>query len=208
MAAVRRAGTRGCAVIHNQLENEGRHLVRRRKDGLRAGQWPDIGTGSAERLVTSPNRKYPWQFTPDGRFLIYLEFTPEAGFNNVTVLSMEGDRNSRVLLHSPFEELHPTLSPDGRWIVFTSERSGNPELWAMEVGSRGEPVRLTDHEALDDAADFSPDGRRLAFVSTREGNADIFVMPFAPGDATAKTGPICCVCSSANRTRRQRATRS
>ena len=105
---------------------------------------------------------------------------------NLDIYLFEGvsDAPSRLTDH-PALDYNATFSPDGRWIVFTSERSGNPELWAMEVGSRGEPVRLTDHEALDDAADFSPDGRRLAFVSTREGNADIFVMPFVPGDATA-----------------------
>jgi len=115
--------------------------------------------------------------------VVYTTLRPQ----NLDIYLFEGvsDAPSRLTDH-PALDYNATFSPDGRWIVFTSERSGNPELWAMEVGSRGEPVRLTDHEALDDAADFSPDGRRLAFVSTREGNADIFVMPFAPGDATAE----------------------
>jgi Tol biopolymer transport system component len=92
------------------------------------------------------------------------------------------------LTDHPALDYNAVFSPDGRWIVFTSERPGGPDLYALELGGGGggEPVRLTQHEALDDAAAFSPDGRRLAFVSTREGNADIFVMPFAPGDSTAE----------------------
>jgi Tol biopolymer transport system component len=90
------------------------------------------------------------------------------------------------LTDHPALDYNAIFSPDGRWIVFTSERAGGPDLYALELDGGAEPVRLTQHEALDDAAAFSPDGARLAFVSTREGNADIFVMPFAPGDSTAE----------------------
>jgi TolB protein len=90
------------------------------------------------------------------------------------------------LTDHPALDYNAVFSPDGRWIVFTSERAGGPDLYALEVGGGAEPVRLTEHEALDDAAAFSPDGDRIAFVSTRDGNADIFVMPFAPGDAIAE----------------------
>lgn len=89
------------------------------------------------------------------------------------------------LTDHPALDYNAAFSPDGRWVVFTSERSGRPDLYALELDGEGEPVRLTQGDAMDDAATFSPDGTRLAFVSTRDGNADIFVMPFAPGDATA-----------------------
>lgn len=95
------------------------------------------GTGSAERLVTSPNRKYPWQFTSDGQFLIYLEFTPGAESSNIAVLSMEGERSSRVLLHSRFDELHPILSPDERWIAYTTNESGRDEVYVLPFPDLG-----------------------------------------------------------------------
>jgi len=114
--------------------------------------------------------------------LVHTTLRPEN--LDIYLFERSTDTPTRLTDH-PALDYNATFSPDGRWIVFTSERTGNPELWAMEVGSEGEPIRLTHHEALDDAADFSPDGRRLAFVSTRDGNADIFVMPFAPGDSIA-----------------------
>lgn len=92
----------------------------------------------------------------------------------------------RRLTDHPALDYNAVFSPDGLWIVFTSERAGGPDLYALELGGGSEPIRLTRHEALDDAAAFSPGGERIAFVSTREGNADIFVMPFAPGDSTAE----------------------
>ena len=96
-----------------------------------------------------------------------------------------GGEPERLTDH-PALDYNATFSPDGRWVVFTSERSGRPDLYALELGGGVEPIRLTFADALDDAATFSPDGTHLAFVSTREGNADIFVMPFAPDDATAE----------------------
>lgn len=77
------------------------------------------------------------------------------------------------------------FSPDGRWVIFTSERAGGADLYALELAAESPPIRLTRHRAFDDAAAFSPDGNRLAFVSSRDGDADIFVMPFAPDDPDA-----------------------
>lgn len=75
-------------------------------------------------------------------------------------------------------EYDPAFSPDGRWLVFTSERRGNPDLWALDLSSDAPPVLLTPSETMQDAAAFSPDGRSLAFVDTRDGNAEIYLMPF------------------------------
>lgn len=101
----------------------------------------------------------------------------------------------RRLTHDDATDYNAVFSRDGRWIVFTSEGTGNADLFALDLEGGGAPVRLTHHAAMDDAAAFSPDGTQLAFVSTREGNADIFVMPFRPGDKKADSG-------AANLTRR------
>ena len=67
------------------------------------------------------------------------------------------------------------VSPDGRWLVFDSDRSGNPELYVMPV-SGGEARQITDHPAGDFSGDWSPDGRRIVFHSLRNGNRDIYTV--------------------------------
>ncbi len=89
----------------------------------------------------------------------------------------------RRLTTDPGLDYNPVVSPDGRWVVFTSERTGNPDLYALDLEQAGEPVRLTASDAMEDAADFSPDGRTLVFVSTETGNPDVYSMPFDPGGA-------------------------
>ncbi len=86
----------------------------------------------------------------------------------------------RRLTDHPGLDYDAALSPDGRWVVFTSERRGNPDLYAVELGGSTEPRLLIDSAAMEDQVAFSPDGRSIAFVSTASGNADIYVLPFVP----------------------------
>jgi Tol biopolymer transport system component len=74
----------------------------------------------------------------------------------------------------------PVVSPDGRWLVFCSERRGNPDLYALDLQRGGDPHLLIDSDSLEDQAAFSPDGKFIVFVSTFSGNADIYRLPFRP----------------------------
>ncbi len=93
----------------------------------------------------------------------------------------------RQLTTDPSPDYNPAFSPDGRWVVFTSDRHGTADLFVLDLNDPGEPVRLSSSNAMEDAAAFSPDGRWLAFVSTESGNPDIFIMPFAPEEPDAAT---------------------
>ena len=67
------------------------------------------------------------------------------------------------------------VSRDGRWLVFDSDRGGNPDIYKM-AASGGEPIRLTTDSAGDFSAAWSSDGRQIVFHSRRAGNRDIFTM--------------------------------
>ncbi len=55
-----------------------------------------------------------------------------------------------------------TVSPDGRLLAYSSDRSGNQDVWVMPFN--GEPVQLTNDPAPDWAPRWSYDGRQLAFI--------------------------------------------
>ena len=88
----------------------------------------------------------------------------------------------RRLTTDPGLDYNGVISPDGRWVVFTSERTGNPDLYVLDLQGEAAARPLIESPAMEDAAAISPDGRRLLFVSTRNGNADVFVVPFQPED--------------------------
>src|SRR5712692_9658623 len=91
------------------------------------------------------------------------------GPSQMTLYIANGDGSAeRPLFAISGFDYNPSFSPDGKWIVFTSERNGSGEadLYRVHVDGSG-LERLTDDPALDDQAAFSPDGNQIAFVSTR-----------------------------------------
>ena len=100
------------------------------------------------------------------------------------------DAPPRRLTDDPNLDYNPVLSRDGRWVVFVSDRDGNPNLYAIDLTTKADPIRVTSYSGMDDAPTLSPDGTLIAFVSTRSGNPDIFIMPFTPGDVSAETRAV------------------
>lgn len=70
-------------------------------------------------------------------------------------------------------ELHPSWSPSGEYLVFESNRYGNADIFVSALES-GDVRRITSDPSDDSRPVWSPDGAWIAFHSTRSGNADIY----------------------------------
>jgi Tol biopolymer transport system component/predicted Ser/Thr protein kinase len=82
------------------------------------------------------------------------------------------------------QELFPSLSPDGRTVIYASAAGGNMDIYAQRVGGQN-PVNLTEASTADESHPaFSPDGNRIAFRSEREGGG-LFMMG-ATGEAVRR----------------------
>jgi Tol biopolymer transport system component/tRNA A-37 threonylcarbamoyl transferase component Bud32 len=88
------------------------------------------GTGQDEQLLSTSNNKTPSQWSRDGRFLVYTEADPKTR-QDIWVLPMEsgGDRKPVAFLHSEFNEGFGQLSPDSHWMAYTSDESGQREVY-------------------------------------------------------------------------------
>ncbi|MDA2923267.1 hypothetical protein MYX65_01185, partial [Acidobacteria bacterium AH-259-L09] len=87
------------------------------------------GTGQAERLTTDPNPdRVAWSFTPDAKSLVFTQLSPETSWD-LHVLSMEDEPTSQPLLQTQFGEGSPVISPDGRWIAYRSDETGQWEIY-------------------------------------------------------------------------------
>ena len=73
-------------------------------------------------------------------------------------------------------DAHPEYSPDGRRVVFQSERSGSREIWVSNRNGT-EAVQLTDFSGPEAGSpDWSPDGSQVVFDSIAEGQWNIYVV--------------------------------
>ncbi len=80
-------------------------------------------------------------------------------------------QNREVLIGGEGYDAEATVSPDGRYVVFTSTRSGDLDLWRYDMET-SETIQLTNTLGYDGGAFFSPDGTQLLWRASRpEGDA-------------------------------------
>jgi serine/threonine-protein kinase len=86
------------------------------------------GTGTAERLTTSTTTAhYPFSTAPDGKTVVFQEVTPSTGID-LSILELPSGKTA-PLLHSAFGETNGEISPDGKWLAYQSNESGQEEIY-------------------------------------------------------------------------------
>jgi Tol biopolymer transport system component len=104
------------------------------------------GAGNEELLYQSSEGKGPTSWSPDGKFLIYYSIGQPT---HVRLLATAGpaDRKPIPLVDTQFTSITGRFSPDGRWIVYSSNESGKNEIsvrpFDAATGAAGNPVVVT-----------------------------------------------------------------
>ncbi|MBK6859004.1 MAG: PD40 domain-containing protein [Saprospiraceae bacterium] len=109
--------------------------------------------------------------------IFYSTFSPQ---DWDIYISKDDGKSIEKLTNHPSLDYDAVISPDGKWVVFTSERSGIPQLYVQAIEGEQSPALLIKSNSFQDQATFSPDGSQLAFVASHEGNSEIYIIPFLP----------------------------
>jgi TolB protein len=80
-----------------------------------------------------------------------------------------------VLSEQGVENAYPRLSKNGGSVLYQSNKTGNWQLYVLEIKS-GKRRRLTTGNANNNLADWSPDNKQISFVSDRDGNEELYIM--------------------------------
>ena len=72
----------------------------------------------------------------DSRFIFYTERGVKTRMD-IWALPLFGDKKEYPLLNSAFDEQNPQLSPDGRWLAYTSDETGTPEVYVKSFSADG-----------------------------------------------------------------------
>ncbi|HEX9562832.1 MAG TPA: hypothetical protein VF981_02630, partial [Gemmatimonadaceae bacterium] len=125
---------------------------------------PFSGAGSIARL------------SPDGGWLLL-----EDGGGNVLAARTTGDTALIDLLRRSSIDVAPRVSPDGRWLAYLSDESGQRQLYVTPFPDPRSAKRAVSTESAIFAM-WSPDGRELAYLTI---GADLVAAPVLPGAAFA-----------------------
>jgi Tol biopolymer transport system component/tRNA A-37 threonylcarbamoyl transferase component Bud32 len=77
-------------------------------------------------------------------------------------------------------EGQPAMSPDGTMVAYASDETGEPDIWVIRTGG-GEPLQLTNDEAINTDPAWFPDSSAIAFASERDGRPAIWRIPALGG---------------------------
>ena len=100
------------------------------------------GSGEAERLTTGELPRHPDAISPDGSLVVFHEHDPQ-NRTDLWVLELDGSREARPFLRTEFHERLAAVSPNGRWLAYTSDESGREEVYARPFPNGGAKVLIS-----------------------------------------------------------------
>jgi len=115
------------------------------------------------------------QFSKDGLVIFYQKKVSNTNMEIYSV-DIDGSFEKNLTNHNSndYISLGPSISPDDKRIVFTSDRSGSKDIFIMNIDGTKEK-NLTNSEFNDFNPVFSPVDEKIAYVSDRSGNDDIYL---------------------------------
>ena len=188
------------SLIVSDQDGENEHTIMESNDPIMSPAWsPDsrqlayvsfeghrssifvqtLRSGNRFKVSSKPGINGAPSFSPDGRKLVVTLGGVEGNLDIYT-LDITSRQVQRLTTHRAIDT-EGTWSPDGRYIYFTSDRAGGPQVYRVSA-TGGTPERITFEGSYNARPRLSPDGSRLAMVHNDRGNYRIAVMDLTRKD--------------------------
>jgi serine/threonine-protein kinase len=156
------------------------------------------GSGSVETLLTpgaEADSLRPEGWSPDGTVLFFclrqgrnVDFQDGSGNLDVGMVTVGEPDSWHPLLQTPAAECSPALSPDGRWLAYSSNETGGYQVYVQRFpeGTGRQQVSVTNGIR----PRWSDDGRTLVYDRSNPGGAPLAVAQVAVSGGTSELGPL------------------
>jgi serine/threonine-protein kinase len=119
------------------------------------------GSGTEELLLDmEEDGGFPGSWTPGDQALVFSRPYPGTGYDILT-LTLDGEPEVTPVVQTSFQESNPKLSPDGHWLAYLSDASGQTELYVQRYPEGGRRWQISAGGGQSPL--WSPDGRELYF---------------------------------------------
>ena len=134
-------------------------------------------TEPARSLQPSNNRQYPTDWSRDGRFVVYTELDPFSN-RDLWALPLTEDAEPLLLRRTEFDERQGKVSPNGKWLAFTSNESGEEEVYVQGFPQGEGSQRVSTSGGS--WPSWSSEGRELYFLAS---DRNLMAVDVQPGEA-------------------------
>src|SRR5262245_2629886 len=102
------------------------------------------GTGKEELLLATPGAEMPSDWSRDGRILLYTTLSDSTTTADIFALPLNGERKPYPVVQTAFDERNPQFSPDGHWIAYESNETGQFEIYLQQFPGPGGRQRISN----------------------------------------------------------------
>jgi Tol biopolymer transport system component len=113
-----------------------------------------------------PGFRSPWDWSSDGRFILFAANEPSTN-RDVWVFPLDGEQKPQPLLNTQFNESYAQFSPNGRWVAYLSNETGNDELYVARFDNPRERTRVSTSGASQPR--WRKDGKELFYLAADKG---------------------------------------
>src|SRR5690349_10522027 len=146
----------------SRLTADARMLVTQQVDVV-SDMWSGTLENMAQAKKLGAGGREGLSLLGDGRILYSASLSEQT---NEILIANAGGTERKQLTADHSNHFHTIASPDGRYIVFSSDRTGNFEIWRMDMDG-GNPLQLTNSAGANNPS-ISPDGKWVIYLSARE----------------------------------------
>ncbi len=123
---------------------------------------PSAGTGQEELVLHGGVNALPEDWSRDGKFLVYSQ-TDQKTATDIWLLPMDGASKPIPYLRTPYDEGGARLSPDGKWMVYRSNESGQNQVYIQAMPVSGAKWQISTTGGTNPS--WRSDGKELFYVS-------------------------------------------
>jgi Tol biopolymer transport system component len=131
----------------------------------------NLTSGGTDTVFWSPYASLTFDIVGPGT-LVFGTGSPRQNLRELGLGA--GSAKSRALTQGNSTDRQPAFSPDGEWVIFSSNKSGNLDLWEVSTKT-GVEHRVTDDPAEDWDPSFTADGKKILWSSNRSGHFETWM---------------------------------
>ena len=141
------------------------------------------GSGAPRQLPTHGYPMFLFHFAPDGKSIVAVVGSPFR--HDVVLLPIDSARKPSVVASSPADELQASMSPDGRWVAYSSSETGRAEVFVTSVDDPSTKVQVTNDGGAEPT--WRSDGKTLV---VRSGALLEITLSFTPRIEVTRRDPL------------------